>query len=272
MTAAKYRPNRWGESLMDWRRDSTDAPIKADLVAVAGGKFQMGRSDGPPTEVPAHAVTVGNFEMDKTEVTNAAYAQFVMQTNHAPPEQWGSIRPPVGQELQPVSNISYDDAVAFAEWRSRRDGVTYRLPTEEEWEYAARNGEKDNVYPWGNSWESGRAAIQEAGVGAPQAVGTYPQGMNSWGVLDLVGNVWEWTSSKASLYGGDPDKRLAQQKDWIVIRGGCYASSIKGAFPPGPVSATIRTWVAPNFKNPFLGFRLVKASSNPAPASKNPGQ
>ena len=241
--------------------DPADLPIKSNLVAITGGKFQMGRSDGPASEVPAHAVSVGNFEMDKTEVTNAEYAQFVKQTGHAPPEHWGSIKPPVGQELLPISNISYEDAVAFAEWRSKRDDVTYRLPTEEEWEYAARNGDKDNLYPWGNSWDSGRAAIQESGVGAPQAVGTYPQGMNSWGVLDLVGNVWEWTSSKASLYGGDPDKRLAQQKDWIVIRGGCYASSIKGSFPPGPVSSTIRTWVAPNFKNPFLGFRLVKPGS-----------
>ncbi len=252
--------------------DPGEVAVKANLVSITGGKFQMGRSDGPPSEVPAHPVTVGNFEMDKTEVTNLEYGQFVKQANHAPPEQWGSIKPPVGQESLPVSNISYDDAVAFAEWRSKRDGVTYRLPTEEEWEYAARNGEKDNLYPWGNSWEPGRAAIQEAGVGAPQAVGTYPQGMNSWGVLDLVGNVWEWTSSKASLYGGDPDKRLAQQKDWIVIRGGCYASSIKGSFPPGPVSATIRTWVAPNFKNPFLGFRLVKVSSNSAPAPQSSAQ
>jgi serine/threonine-protein kinase len=241
--------------------DPADPGIKPNLVAVSGGKYQMGRSDGPPSEVPAHAVTVGNFEMDKTEVTNAEYAQFVKQSNHAPPEQWGSIKPAVGQELLPVSNISYTDAVTFAEWRSKRDGVTYRLPTEEEWEYAARNGEKDNLYPWGNTWEAGRAAIQEAGVGAPQAVGTYPQGMNSWGVMDLVGNVWEWTSSKASLYGGDPDKRMAQFQDWIVIRGGCYASSVKGSFPPGPVSSTIRTWVAPNFKNPYLGFRLVKVSS-----------
>ena len=239
--------------------DPVDPPIKPNLVAIAGGKFQMGRSDGPPSEVPAHPVTVADFEMDKTEVTNAEYGQFVKQTNHAPPEQWGSIKPPVGQELLPVSNISYDEALVFAEWRSKRDGVSYRLPTEEEWEYAARNGDKDNMYPWGNTWESGRAAIQEAGVGAPQAVGTYPQGINTWGVLDLVGNVWEWTSSKASIYGGDKDNRLGQQKDWIVIRGGCYASSIKGQFPPGPVSSTIRTWVAPNFKNPFLGFRLIKA-------------
>src|SRR6185436_2118353 len=111
--------------------DPADAPIKPNLLAISGGKFQMGRSDGPPSEVPAHAITVGNFEMDKTEVTNAEYGQFVKQSNHAPPEQWGSIKPPVGQELLPVSNVSYEDALAFAQWRSKRDGVTYRLPTEE---------------------------------------------------------------------------------------------------------------------------------------------
>ena len=241
--------------------DPTDAPVKPDLLEVSGGKFQMGRSDGPPTEVPAHPVTVGNFEMDRTEVTNKEYGQFVKQTNHAPPEHWGSIKPPEGQELLPVANVSYQDALDFAAWRSKRDGVTYRLPTEEEWEYAARNGEKDNLYPWGNTWETGRAATQEAGVNAPMAVGTYPKGMNGWGVVDLVGNVWEWTSSKASLYGGDPDKKLAQFKDWIVIRGGCYASSVKGSFPPGPVSSTMRNWVAPNSKNPVLGFRLVRDSN-----------
>ena len=236
-------------------------PIKAQLLDISGGTFQMGRNDGPPTEVPAHAVTVAGFAMDKTEVTNAEYAQFIREANHAPPEQWGSIKAPVGEELLPVSNISYEDAVAFAAWRSKRDGVTYRLPTEEEWEYAARNGDKDNLYPWGNTWQSGHAATAESGVGTAQAVGTYAQGMNRWGVLDLVGNVWEWTSSKASLYKGDTEERLAQQKDWIVIRGGGYASSAKGAFPPGPVSSTIRTWVAPNYKNPFLGFRLVKSVS-----------
>src|SRR5438552_3728650 len=238
-----------------------EAPIKVQLIDIPGGTFQMGRNDGPPTEVPAHAVTVAGFAMDKTEVTNAEYAQFIREANHAPPEQWGSIKAPVGEELLPVSNISYDDAVAFAAWRSKRDGVTYRLPTEEEWEYAARNGDKNNLYPWGNTWQSGRAATAESGVGASQPVGTYAQGMNAWGGLDLVGNVWEWTSSKASLYARTGDDRLAQQKDWIVIRGGGYASSAKGAFPPGPVSSTIRNWEPPNYKNPYLGFRLVKSSS-----------
>jgi serine/threonine protein kinase len=235
-----------------------DVPIKAELIEIPAGKFQMGRNDGPSPEAPAHAATVTAFAMDKTEVTNAAYAQFVRDSNHAPPEHWGGIKPPVGQELLPVSSVSYEDAVAFAAWRSKRDGVTYRLPTEEEWEYAARNGDKDNLYPWGNTWQSGRAATEETGVGTAQPVGTYTQGMNSWGVLDLLGNVWEWTSSKASLYQGSSLQLPAQHKDWIVIRGGCYVTPTKGQLP---ASSTLRTWFPQNYKNQVLGFRLVKAAS-----------
>jgi serine/threonine protein kinase len=234
-----------------------DVPIKAELIEIPAGKFQMGRNDGPSPEAPAHAATVAAFAIDKTEVTNAAYAQFVRDSNHAPPEHWGGIKPPVGQELLPVSSVSYEDAVAFAAWRSKRDGVTYRLPTEEEWEYAARNGDKDNLYPWGNTWQSGRAATEETGVGTAQPVGTYTQGMNSWGVLDLLGNVWEWTSSKASLYQGSSLQLPAQHKDWIVIRGGCYVTPTKGQLP---ASSTLRTWFPQNYKNQVLGFRLVKAA------------
>lgn len=228
---------------------------KPELVDIPGGAFQMGRNDSLPTEAPAHQVTINAFSMDKNEVTNAEYARFVTETNHVAPEQWGSVKAPVGQELLPVSNVSYEDAVAFAAWRSKRDGVSYRLPTEEEWEYSARNGDKDNLYPWGNAWAAGRAATVEAGVGKEQPVGTYPQGGNRWGVQDLVGNVWEWTSSKASLYPGSPLKLPDVQKDWIVARGGSYSSQAN------KVSATMRDWFAPNYKNPVLGFRLVKGSS-----------
>ncbi len=227
--------------------------VKPELIDIPGGTFHMGRSDSLPTEAPPHQLTVKPFSMDKTEVTNAEYSQFVRETNHTPPQQWGSVKAPVGQELLPVSNVSYEDAVTFAAWRSKRDGVTYRLQTEEEWEYAARNGDKDNLYPWGNIWMPGRAATQEAGVGKEQAVGTYPQGGNRWGVLDLIGNVWEWTSTPASLYPGSPLKLPPQNKDWMVARGGAYGS------PANKVSATMRDWFAPNYKNPVLGFRLVKS-------------
>ncbi|MFS8084369.1 MAG: SUMF1/EgtB/PvdO family nonheme iron enzyme, partial [Acidobacteriota bacterium] len=235
--------------------DGPEVTVKPELVDIPGGAFQMGRSDSLPTEAPPHQLTIKPFSMDKTEVTNAEYSQFVRESNHAPPQQWGSVKAPVGQELLPVSNVSYDDAIAFAAWRSQRDKVTYRLPTEEEWEYAARNGDKDNLYPWGNTWQPGRAATQEAGVGKEQPVGSYPQGNNSWGVKDLIGNVWEWTSTKASLYPGSPLKLPDVQKEWIVARGGSYGSQAN------KLSSTMRDWFAPNYKNPVLGFRLVKSGT-----------
>lgn len=232
--------------------EGTEVAIKPDLVDIPGGKFQMGRNDSLQTEGPAHPVSVSAFAMDKTEVTNAEYGQFVRQANHTPPEQWGSVKPPVGQELLPVSNIDYSDALAFAQWRSKRDGVTYRLPTEEEWEYAARNGDNGNLYPWGNTWQPARAATLEAGVGKEQPVGSYPQGVNRWGVQDLMGNVWEWTSSNAALYPGNSIALPDVQKTWVVARGGGYSS------PANKVSGTMRDWFAPNYKNPVLGFRLVR--------------
>jgi len=234
--------------------DSNDQ-IKADLIAIPGGTFKMGSFDSI-TEVPIHEVQVKAFEMDKTEVTNAEYGQFVMQTKHSPPEQWNDIKPPLGQESMPVSNVSYEDAVAFAAWRSRSDGVTYRLPTEEEWEYAARNGDQNNRYPWGNIWQSERAVTLEAGVGKEQPVGTYPLGANRWGVQDLIGNVWEWTSSKGSIYEGNRMQLPARFKDWIVARGGGYTT------PVHRVSGTARDWFAPDYKNRVLGFRLVKVDAS----------
>jgi serine/threonine protein kinase len=227
-----------------------------ELIAIPGGTFEMGRFGGTKAEAPSHEVQVQAFEMDKTEVTNAEYGHFVTETNHLPPEHWAGVRPPVGQEMLPVSNVSYDDAVAFSEWRSRRDGLAYRLPTEEEWEYAARNGEQNNFYPWGDSWESKRAVTVEA-AGKEQPVGSYPLGANRWGVLDLLGNVWEWTLSTYSMYKIDGQSREipAEFKDWIIVRGGCYKSRSIA------ISSTTRDSFAHNYRHPGLGFRLVKAST-----------
>ena len=227
--------------------------FKADVVEIPGGTFQMGRNTGPPQEQPVHAVTVQKFFMDRTEVTNAEYADFVRNTNHEVPSHWVRNQPLPGQEKWPVVNVSQKDAEAFASWRSKRDGVTYRLPTEEEWEFAARNGGEFLSYPWGDTWQDRRAVVKEA---SPRPVGTYPDGKNRWGVVDLIGNAWEWTSSKASVYTGAAEIPDAN-KEWVVVRGGSYASD--PADRQIPISATYRDWFEPTLKHPNFGFRLVRS-------------
>lgn len=216
----------------------------------------MGRESGPPQETPAHAVTVQPFQMDRSEVTNTEYGEFVRETKHAAPSHWAGDGPPFGQELWPVVNISYNDALAFAAWRSKRDGVTYRLPTEEEWEYAARNGERADLYPWGSNWKENAAVLKEA---TPAPVGSRPDGKNRWGVVDLVGNVWEWTSSKTSVYPGNTAVVPSSIQDWITIRGGCYVSDPGKA--DAPVTACMRDFVPASTRNTLLGFRLVRTGS-----------
>ena len=235
---------------------TTETPVaKANLIEIVGGTFQMGRNDGPFQERPEHTVTVPTFYMDRTEVTNEEYAQFVRDIHYEPPSHWLRGKPLPLQEKWPVGNVSPRDAEAFAKWRSQRDGVTYRLPTEEEWEYAARNGGQYKLYPWGDHWEDKRAVVKEADA---KPVGTFPDGANRWGVVDLIGNVWEWTSSKASLYPGNSKEIPAATRDWVVTRGGSYRSD------PNDrqilLSATYRDWFDPTSRQPNYGFRLVRSA------------
>lgn len=234
----------------------TVTPPGVELVAISGGTFRMGRDDGPNEEIPAHPVTVKSFMMDRTEVTNTEYAAFVADAKHPAPSHWVNNKPVFGQEMWPVVNVSFDDAVAFAAWRSKRDKVTYRLPTEEEWEYAARNGSQADLYPWGPDWVAGLAVLKEA---TPAAVGSRPGGANQWGVTDLIGNVWEWTASKVSVYPGNSTVIPSNQQDLVTIRGACYASD--PANPDVPVSSALRQFVQPSTKTTLLGFRLVKSGS-----------
>jgi formylglycine-generating enzyme required for sulfatase activity/serine/threonine protein kinase len=241
--------------------------IPTNLLLIPGGSFMMGRNDvnkdTQSNEWPAHQVTLKSFLMDRTEVTNAEYLEFVNATRNPAPDYWSGNKPPAGREQWPVTNVSLDDARVFAAWRSTRDGLTYRLPTEEEWEFAARGGSKDLLYPWGNTWYEDRANL---GTGAgnrvdfPTPVGSYPQGASASGVMDLIGNVWEWTSSEASFYPGNPATVRAEERDWFVIRGGghqsMYPTVVKSRgsreFP-----ATHREWTSRTEKASTLGFRLV---------------
>jgi eukaryotic-like serine/threonine-protein kinase len=236
--------------------------MKREMVLIEGGTFTMGWNNNKGEEQKGeHTVTVASFYLDKYEVTNAEYAEFIKDTGKPAPaiapgvkgsywEPWNGKNPPSGRERWPVANVSPNDAEAFAAWLSRRDGVVYRLPTEEEWEFAARNGSKDSLFPWGNSWEDGRANIN--GKTSPVDVGSFPRGATVNGVQDMVGNVWEWTSSKARFYDNGP---VLSHKNGRVRRGGSFFEKFDSDF----YNATDRSWFGDeNFKFPTVGFRLAR--------------
>jgi serine/threonine-protein kinase len=225
-----------------------------EFLSIPAGTFDMGRNGATVAELPVHSVTVKPFVIDKTEVTNYEYAQFVSETKHDQPSNWVGGKPIPGQELLPVTFVSIADANAFAEWRSKRDGVTYRLPTEEEWEYAARGGDQENIYSWGNRWVEGNATTGTSGASTPKAVGSSANDKTRWGVMDMIGNVYEWTSTRATYYPGSSQAVNGEQQKWYVIRGASYETEQK----PKPISATRRDWVSGNTRVSVLGFRLVR--------------
>jgi formylglycine-generating enzyme required for sulfatase activity len=235
-----------------------------DMVLIEGGTFMMGSDTGDKYQIGRHPVTVKAFYIDRNEVTNAEYAEFVKATGHPAPtidesdpdtqgsywKPWNGNDPPAGRERWPVCNVSAKDAEDYAEWLSNRDGVKYRLPTEEEWEFAARNGSRDTLFPWGDSWKEGFANFN--GKSSPTDVGSFPRGATQAGVLDMIGNAWEWTSSKAGFYY---HKSTIPDPNGRVRRGGSFAETFKVNFR----NATDRGWLGDEtFKFPTIGFRLVR--------------
>ncbi len=230
---------------------------KSEMLKITGGKFRMGRNDGSPVERPEHEVDVKDFWMDKTEVTVSEYFDFVKAANYTPtPANWEGGKPLPGTESQPVRFVNMDDIEAFIKWRSARDGVNYRLPTEEEWEYAARNGNDNNLYPWGDKFEKSCAVVDKTDT-SPEAVGSKKCGENKWGILDLIGNVYEWTGTRTALYPGSNGDVKDQFKGITnVFRGGSAFSKSSG---DKAVTSTFRGFVELTKRDAQLGFRLVRA-------------
>lgn len=231
---------------------------KAELIQIQGGTFTMGRNV-EPYEYGEHTVQVAPFWIGRTEVTNAQYLEFVTAKGHVAPLNWSDRKPLPNTEFRPVAFVSLDDAIAYAKWRSQRDGGTFRLPTEQEWEYVARNGAKQNLFPWGNDFVDGNAVMGKADS-EPVNVDTKPQGANIWGVVDLIGNVWEWTSSEYYLYpnSGDKIKFEPKAKGNIMIRGGSADEKPNVKPPKITITSTFRNQVPRDTKNKILGFRIVR--------------
>jgi formylglycine-generating enzyme required for sulfatase activity len=224
------------------------------MVYVPGGTFKMGRDDGAPDERPAHEVTVKPFFIDLYEVTYEQYLGFIKATAHRAPKTWtGSTYPP-GSAHHPVTGVTWTDATAYASWAGKR------LPTEEEWELAAR-GTDGRLYPWGNQWGSADDSTITANAFNTSAghfvdVGTF-KGVSPYGLYDMVGNAWEWTASAWSAYPGGTLSKPAIYKDMKVMRGNFWQGNDRQA------TTTFRIgWPADDSDAPAsydnAGFRCAK--------------
>lgn len=231
--------------------------VKAEMIEIPGGNFTMGRKDGDPFEKPEHEVEVKSFSMDKTEVTNAEFYTFVRESGYKfDSPDWFDGKPPLARELMPVRLVNIEDIKAFADWRSKRDGATYRLPTEEEWEYAARNGVKATLYPWGNDFKEECAVIGKAAA-TLEVVGSKQCGENEWKIQDLIGNVWEWTSSEPKPYpGASGTMSLKPGVAYSIVRGGSAYRNSKGKLAE---TSTFRYVVPSDSRDNQIGFRLVRS-------------
>jgi len=190
----------------------------AGMVYVTGGEFVMGRDakdGGDEYERPAHKVVVNPFFIDLYEVTSEDYKKCVDENKCQSPHGWQHGNYASGASRHPVTGVTWDQANAYARWAGKR------LPTETEWEFAARGGD-GRRYPWGNDWKPGLANADGASSGVVD-VGFY-KGASPFGAFDMVGNAWEWTASDLKAYpGGDFPGEAA--RPLTVIRGGTYLSN-----------------------------------------------
>ena len=228
------------------------------MVYVPGGEFTMGTDTGDEYERPAHKVQLASFYIDINEVTCEDYLKFTTAKHHRLPPNWTNGSFPPGSAKQPVTGVDWYDATAYAEWAGKR------LPTEEEWEYAAR-GRSGGRYPWGNDWKPNFANADDSSARRLTNVGFYTEGKTSTGVMDMIGNAWEWTASDVSSYPGGHFSSPVP-KAVKVIRGGSWQESKQQA------TTTYRGFLEMSGAEDYsaTGFRCVRDRSKAESSSTKP--
>ncbi len=221
-----------------------------NVVAVNGGEVVIG---GGITKRPLERLFVKDFLIAETEVTNSQYAEFINETNHAAPAGWNKAKFPAGTDNFPVTNVSWLDAKAFCEWLSAKSGSTVRLPSEAEWEHAAR-GSEGFKYPWGNEWKKGAMSTKETGSKIT-SVKNSEINRSPFGAYDMVGNVWEWTQDKVEkseeISDERADKVLKSGQILRIVKGGCADDK------SSDISTQLRTEIPEKTKVPLVGFRYI---------------
>jgi len=263
-----------------------------NMAEIKAGEFWMGRVQMfRPDEqgyflrpriddLPAHLTHVDTFFIDKTEVTQDAYSKFVQATKRRPPFHWKDGRIPEGQAEFPVYNVNWDDADAYCKWAGKR------LPTEAEWEKAARGGLEKKRYPWGDELRPGVAAppknanAADGGAAAdtartqgpklahygvpngPTKVASFPA--NAFGLYDVIGNVAEWVNDwyDRTYYAVSPESnpRGPDTGMYRVIRGSSWADLIETGdeVEPRVYGVYFRNFLTPTHRTNVVGFRCAK--------------
>ena len=263
--------------LTDLLPPSVDTP-SAGMVLIPSGSFEMGSEDalGDSNERPVHTVHLDAFYMDKYEVTNAQFKAFVDANPHWQKNNikdkfhdgdylhdWNGNNYPSGEANHPVVYVSWYAAMAYAEWAGKR------LPTEAEWEYAARGGLAGKKYPWGDDEPTAADANYDGHVDDTTPVGRYSD--NGYGLYDMAGNVWEWCldacdfdfyaasdNSRNPIAGGEVDNfTTIPTNSFRVLRGGSWYNSAQC------LRVADRAWGTPTYTSDDFGFRCVRGTVTP---------
>ncbi|MEW8627229.1 MAG: formylglycine-generating enzyme family protein [Candidatus Thiodiazotropha sp.] len=230
-----------------------------DWVEIPGGEFIFGE------DKQQQRLTLERFYIARYPITNAQYLTFIEDGGYEDESWWFDIErlspeiPHWNKPNRPRETVSWYEAVAFCRWLSQRVGYEIRLPTEQEWEKAAR-GTDGREYPWGDGYQGKYANVNETEAKVrpsyleqTTAVGLYPQGASPYGVMDMAGNVWEWCLNK---YDNPEDTAIDKTEEIRVLRGGAWMASPEGAraaFRFGDRSAN---------RGYLRGFRIVCPSPN----------
>jgi sulfatase modifying factor 1 len=225
------------------------------LVQIPGGAFAMGSLKGRPDEAPVHLVDLRSFLLARTPLTRSQYAPFLAEVNAEAPPWWSD--PAFAKPDQPVVGVTWLDAVAYTEWLSDRLGGLYRLPTEAEWERAARGGLPSAETSWGREMPPGEIPV--GSLSGPWPVGRGRP--NGYGLFDIGTIVHEWCSDwyRADYYAVSPslDPHGPEEGERKASRGGSWRHHVRFS-PP-----SARSSLLPNLKYADYGFRVAATIPSP---------
>ncbi len=232
----------------------TEARSTSEMALIQAGYFTMGSNDGSGAERPPHRVWLNAYYIDKYEVTNQQYREFVRATGHRKPVFWEEDR--FNSPRQPVVGMTWNDAIAYCSWAGKR------LPTEAEWEKAARGGLEGRRFPWGDEGPSGKATFgKDENTGRPTPVGQHMP--NGYGLYDVAGNVWEWCADwyDQNYYSNSPEQNPKGPdigKD-RVVRGGSWIGSGMPELYDDVLRCAFRRRHPQDDGNDDFGFRCAKS-------------